>query len=100
MTTAADATDATRWIRIVGPIEATTYLVLLTTLAWRVAANGPDLSATIGPIHGLAFAAYFVAVAQAAPGRSWGARRIVNLLLAAIIPGGGYFVGRHLDSAP
>ncbi|MEM8903600.1 MAG: DUF3817 domain-containing protein [Actinomycetota bacterium] len=94
------ARTGTRWVRLAGAVEATTYLVLLTTLVWRVAADGPDLSATIGPIHGLAFGAYFVAVAQAAADRSWRARRVVRLLLAAVIPAAGYFVDRHLHDRP
>lgn len=99
-TDAESAGAGTRWVRLTGAIEATTYLVLLTTLVWRVAADGPDLSATIGPLHGLAFGAYFVAVAQAAAERSWRARRVVRLLLAAVIPTAGYFVDRHLHDRP
>ena len=86
-----------RGVRVTGVVEAVTYLVLLATLVWRVALDGPDLSAAVGPVHGVAFLAYCGAVLVARDTTQWSGRHTVVLLLASIVPLGGFAVARRLD---
>jgi integral membrane protein len=64
----------------VAVVEAVSLLVLLGFAVGR-AAGGPDLSATLGPIHGIVFCAYVVVVLQARPRLGWTTARTVLTLL-------------------
>ena len=83
----------------VAMLEATTYLTLLATVVWRVAFDGPDVSSVIGPVHGIAFVAYFVVTVMVRDELEWSARRTVAILVAAVIPAGGYIVAERLATA-
>lgn len=84
-------------LRAVAFIEATTLLVMLVAMIARVAFDGPDLGAAIGPIHGLAFVTYVVMVIFARTDKGWSLGRTAVLVLAAVIPFGGYIAGHRLD---
>lgn len=84
-----------RALRIVAVAEAVSLLVLLGFAAGR-AAGGPDLSATLGPLHGIVFCAYVVVVLQARPAHGWSAGRTALIVLAAVIPLGGAIVAHRL----
>jgi integral membrane protein len=86
-----------RALRVLAPLEACTYLVLLATLLWRVAGDGPDVSGVIGPVHGRVFVAYAVAVVLAREDTGWSGRRTLAIAGAAVVPLGGFFVARSLE---
>ncbi len=79
--------------------EATTYLLLLSTLVWRASLDGPDVSRVIGPIHGLAFIWYLFAVSSARAKNGWSAWTTARVLVAAVIPVGGYVVAERVATA-
>ncbi|MDY7103768.1 MAG: DUF3817 domain-containing protein [Actinomycetota bacterium] len=85
-----------RVLRVVAPIEACTYLVLLGTLALRLVAGGPDVSDVIGPVHGLVFLTYAVVVVLAREDAGWSGRRTLTIAGAAAVPLGGFYVARAL----
>jgi len=76
-------------------VEALSLLVLLGFAVGR-AAGGPDLSATLGPIHGVVFAAYVVVVLQARPHLGWTVARTIVVVLAAVVPLGGAVVAHRV----
>lgn len=77
-------------------VEATTYLTLLATVVWRLAFDGPDVSSVMGPVHGIAFVAYFVVTVMVRDELEWSTRRTLAILFAAVIPAGGYVVAERL----
>ena len=85
---------AVRALVPVAVVEAVSLVVLLGFAIGR-AAGGPDLSATLGPIHGIVFCAYVVVVLQARPHLGWSTGRTVLTLLAAVIPVGGLVVAHR-----
>ncbi len=85
-------------MRITAIAEASTYLALLGGLIVFRVFDGPRLGPTIGPIHGAAFVAYCVAVLRARPEQTWSVRRTTLLVLAAIVPIGGYLVAHRLTA--
>lgn len=80
--------------------EATTYLVLLATAVARRAFDGPDLSGLVGPVHGVAFLVYCGAVILVREHAGWRAGRTTLILLAAVVPLGGFAVARRLERSP
>ena len=76
--------------------EAVTLLALLGFAIGR-AAGGPDLSATLGPVHGIVFCAYVVVVLQARATRGWSIGRTAVVLLAAVVPLGGAIVAHRVS---
>jgi len=85
-----------RRLRIVAVIEATTLAVLVAAALGRRFLDGPDISATLGPIHGMAFAAYFVIALRTQSEQGWRALRTAAIVLAAVVPIGGYVVAARL----
>lgn len=84
-----------RALRPAAIAEGVSLLVLLGFAVGR-AAGGPDLSATLGPVHGIVFCAYVVVVLQARPRLGWSVGRTAATLLASVIPLGGLVVAlRH-----
>ena len=88
--------DPLRILRIAAIAEASTYLCLLGGLIVFRVFDGPRLGSTIGPIHGTAFIAYCVAVLRVRPQQGWSVGRTVVLVLAAVVPIGGYVVAHRL----
>ncbi len=83
--------------RVVAVVEAATYLVLLAaTFLYRVL-DGPDLVSVLGPIHGIAFLVYLVLALQIREGQGWSFWRTVAVIVAAAVPFGGFWAGRHVD---
>ena len=85
-------------LRIAALVEATTLLVMLVAMIGRRAFDGPDIGSVIGPIHGLAFLTYVVMVVFARADNGWTLWRTIGLIVAAIVPFGGYVAGHDLRS--
>ncbi|MEO1060423.1 MAG: DUF3817 domain-containing protein [Actinomycetota bacterium] len=83
----------------VAAIEATTLLVLVAAVISYRVFDGPDLTATVGPIHGVAFLAYFAVVVSMREHHDWSAGRTFAVLVAAVVPGGGYVVAHRLAAS-
>ena len=81
-----------------GAIEATTYLVLVAATVWK-AFDGPHLQRPIGLAHGIAFLVYAATVLRARPLAGWDSRTTLSLLLASVLPGGGFVVPRRVIAA-
>lgn len=88
-----------RRLRWIAPIEAVSFLLLLTSMLVRILLDGPDLSGVLGPIHGLIVTVYVVAVVQAQSVLGWGFDTTLRVVMAAVIPFGGFAVSRHLGAS-
>lgn len=86
----------TRLLKVVAVVEAATYLVLLCSVVAHRAFDAPDVTASVGPLHGVAFLAYFALVVQVREVTGWGALRTLGILAAAVVPFGGFVVGHRL----
>lgn len=86
--------------RYVAIIEATSWLLLLTATIVKYAADGPDLAPILGPIHGLLFLAYVFMALNLREEAGWDANTTLGVLVAAVIPFGGFAVDRKLLRTP
>ena len=83
-------------LRAVAALEATSYLVLLgAVISYRVF-DGPDITSTVGLVHGLIFLVYFAVVLAQREERGWGTRKTIEVLVAAVVPVGGYVVAHRV----
>lgn len=82
--------------RVVAIVEAVTYLVLLAAVVLYRLLDGPDFIGVLGPVHGIAFLVYLVLVLRIREGQGWGLGRTIVIILAAAVPFGGFWAGRHL----
>ncbi len=83
--------------RVVAYVEAVTYLVLLAAVVLYRVLDGPDFIGFLGPVHGIAFLVYLVLVLRIREGQGWGFWRTIAIIVAAAIPLGGFWAGRHLS---
>ena len=84
------------WLRGIGIAEAVSYLLLLAAVVAKRVFEQPAGVSVIGPIHGLVFLAYVVAIIFAREERGWNLTTTVAAVIAAVIPCGGYVVERRL----
>ena len=82
--------------RVVALVEAVTYLLLLAaTVIYRLL-DGPDLVSALGPVHGVAFLAYLALVLQIRDDQRWNLWTTVLVVVAAALPGGGFWAERKV----
>ncbi len=86
--------------RAVAFFEAATYLLLLAAVVLYRVLEGPDFIGILGPIHGIAFLVYFFLVLRIREGQGWSLWRTIVVVLAAAVPLGGFWAGRHLQAEP
>lgn len=86
--------------RLVSMVESVTYLVLLGAVAAHRVFDGPDLTPALGPVHGIAFLAYFLVVLHLREHFDWDLQRTVVILFAAVVPLGGFVVAHRLARPP
>jgi integral membrane protein len=91
---------ATAAFRVIAYVEAATYLVLLAAVVLYRVFDGPDYIGLLGPIHGIAFLVYLFLVLAIREDQGWGLWRTVLVILAAAVPFGGFWAGRHLTDEP
>ena len=82
--------------RAVAFVEAATYLLLLAAVVVYRVFDGPDLIGILGPVHGVSFLVYLALVMRIRDGQGWGFWRTVVVIVAAAVPLGGFWAGRHL----
>ena len=72
-------------------VEATTLVLLVgVAVPLRHLAGKPLAVTVMGPVHGLAFAAYVWTVLQTVAGGNWRRREWLRLLVTAFVPLAGY----------
>ncbi len=86
----------TRAFWVVAVVEAVTYLLLLAAVLLYRVLEGPDFISFLGPVHGIAFLVYLVLALRIREGQGWGFWRTIAIIVAAAIPLGGFWAGRHL----
>ncbi len=84
--------------RYVALLEATSWLILLTATIVKYGADGPDLAPILGPIHGLLFVAYVVMALSLRQPAGWNTNTTLGVLVAAVLPFGGFVVDRKVLS--
>ena len=88
MTRAFDLRSVAGWLRLVGLLEAVSWVGLLVGMYFkRVASPGTDIGVTVfGPIHGAVFRACVGAAVAAGVAFKWGVLTWLLALLASIVP--------------
>jgi integral membrane protein len=90
-----------RLFRIVALIETCSWLLLIAAMVLKYGAGQPVGVDVMGPIHGLAFIAYFALVVLLRDAEGLPGRTALQLLFAALLPFGGVLAERRLlGSAP
>lgn len=82
--------------RYVALAEATSWLVLIIATGLKYGADGPDLAPVIGPIHGILFLAYVFMALNIREDAGWDGQTTIVVLVASVIPFGGFFVERRM----
>lgn len=84
-------------LRLLSRIEGTT-LILLVGLAvpLKYFASFPEGVKLMGPVHGAAFIAYLMGLAEATAAGGWRPREVLRTALLTIIPFGPFFNDRFL----
>ncbi len=89
-----------RVFRITAVAEATTFLLLLGATYVKYGHDEPAGVQILGPLHGLLFIAYVLLALNIAPKAGWSVRTTIVVLLAAVVPFGGFVVDRWLARRP
>ena len=85
-----------RSFRIIALAEATTFLALLVATYVKYGHDQPVGVEILGPLHGALFIAYVLLALNLASSAGWGVRTTLLVLVAAVLPFGGYVVDRWL----
>lgn len=92
-------------LRVIGFAEGVSYLLLLfIAVPLKRMGGHPEAVQVLGPIHGVLFIGYVLAVIQAQIEYHWSMGKTGLALLASIIPGGTFYADhkyfRHLTDDP
>ncbi|WP_205627083.1 DUF3817 domain-containing protein [Sandaracinus amylolyticus] len=91
-------------LRLVAIIEAISYLVLLFVAMPLKYVWGIPLAVRVaGPVHGILFVAFLIALFRAADARSWSWRRSALVFATSLVPFATFWIDRSLreeDLAP
>lgn len=91
------AATAVRQLRVVGLVEAVSFLLLLgIAMPLKYLAGLPQAVRLVGMAHGLLWILYLVAAANAARHMRWSLSRILLVLAASLLPAGPFFIERWL----
>ena len=82
--------------RVVSICEGVSWLLLLAAMPFKYGFHLPQGVQLMGRIHGGLFVAFMLTLAMAAVEASWGPRRIGRAMLAAVVPGGVFWLEREL----
>jgi integral membrane protein len=88
--------------RVVALVEAVTYLALLAGVVVKRGLDGPDVVSVLGPIHGIAFLAYFLLTLLVREEQRWSVGQTIVVLVASALPFGAFVVNSRMvqDPAP
>ena len=82
--------------RYVALAEATSFLILLVFAVLKRTSDEAGGVQIMGPIHGVLFLAYVVIALAVRPAAGWTGRQTLGVLVAAVLPFGGFVVDRWL----
>lgn len=82
-----------RWVAIA---EAVTFLGLLVATVVKYSLDNESGVELLGPIHGTLWLAYVVLVLVVRPEAKWGVMMTAAVLLASLVPFGGFVVERRV----
>jgi integral membrane protein len=94
-TTAVRRPTVVRRFRAVALLEAATYVLLVVTAVARRVSD-LDLVPLVGPVHGVVFLVYVALALRVAGPLRWAPAQTMVVVVAAVIPLGGLYVGRRL----
>lgn len=78
-------------LRIIGFLEAVSYLLLLgVAMPLKYFADQPLAVRYVGMAHGILFIAYLLALVPVALDQRWSLKTIVGGVLASLLPGGPF----------
>ena len=86
--------------RTVALIEAVTYLILLALVVVKRGFDGPDLVRVMGPIHGIAFLAYFFLTLLVREEQRWTGGQTILVLVLSALPFGAIYVNSKMVHEP
>ena len=92
--------NSLRTLRWVALAEATSFLALLVASYLKHSARGEVGVQVLGPIHGILFLAYVGLVLAVRPDTGWSSRTTGWILVAAVLPFGGYVFDWWLRRRP
>jgi integral membrane protein len=78
-----------RWVALA---EATTFLALLVAAVVKRTGGGETAVHVLGPIHGILFILYVAIALSIREQMGWSGRTTFWVLVAAVLPFGGYVV--------
>ncbi len=81
--------------RVVALLEAATYVLLVAAAVARRLSD-LDLVPLIGPIHGIVFLVYVALALRVATPLRWVPAQTLVVVVAAVVPLGGLYVGRRM----
>ena len=81
-------------------VEAVTYLILLALVVVKYTAGKPNLVPTMGPIHGIAFIAYFFLTLAVREEQGWTGGQTILVLVASALPFGAVVVNSRMVHEP
>lgn len=89
--------SVTGWFRVVSLMEGVSWLtLLLIAMPLKYLAGMPSATKVVGMAHGLLFVLYLLIWKIAASEANWSWRRRIAFFVAAIIPGGAFWVEHTL----
>lgn len=90
-------TDPLTRLRTAGLFEGTTLLfLLLVAVPLKHLAGYPGIVSVAGPVHGLAFVLYIVALVDNFSGGGWSRKEVLRTGLACLLPFGTFINDRYL----
>ncbi len=88
-------------LRLSGHVEGVTLLLLfLVAMPLKYLYGIPEATRVAGAVHGVAFVAYLVVLADTAAGAACRLREMALALAAAMVPFGTFVYNRRLTAAP
>jgi integral membrane protein len=86
--------------RVIAIAESLSFLVLFGALIVRLTLGGPSIAGALGPVHGMLFVSYLALILMLREGQGWSLPLTALLILAAMIPLGGWYAERRWAHAP
>ena len=93
--------DSLTRFRFVAIAEGISYVVLVFIgMPLKYLADQPLTVEIVGWIHGILFISYLILGTQAAADEKWSLRFVAIAFAAALVPGGTFWLDRHLRPDP
>jgi integral membrane protein len=87
-------------LRVISVVEAISFLILLTCSVLKRTNDWPLGVQIMGPVHGVLFITYVLAVLDLRKRTAWPNGLVAKLIVAAVLPIAPFFVERWLRTQP